>query len=114
MRVDLWKDGAWINGVEIESVAAAEILFPGHQYTTDAPGADGWTLVDGVPTAPTPSVPTVGEVGIARKAAYAAESDHLFMAWQASVATNGADQEARRLAWLAARDAIQERYPYPG
>jgi hypothetical protein len=63
--------------------------------------------------APEPTQAEIDAVTEARRRAYAAKSDHLFIAWQASVATNGADQAARKAAWLAARAAVQARLPYP-
>jgi hypothetical protein len=62
---------------------------------------------------PPPSQAAIDAVTEARRAAYAAESDHLAIAWQAAVATDSADQDARKAAWLAARAAVQARLPYP-
>jgi hypothetical protein len=45
------------------------------------------------------------EAKSARQAAYAAEADPLFFKWQAG---EGTEQE-----WLAKREEIRSRYPYP-
>ena len=47
------------------------------------------------------------EVELTRKAVYAAEADPLNMEWQAT------GEESTRQAWLAKREEIKERYPYP-
>jgi hypothetical protein len=81
-------------------------------YVSDLQGGGGGGG-GGAFTAPEPPTRTADEVTELRRLAYAAESDHLFMAWQATVATDAADQDARKAAWLAARDAIRARLPYP-
>ena len=53
----------------------------------------------------TPPLPTRSEQEDARQAAYQREADPLFFRWQAGEATE-AD-------WLAKRDEIRARYPYP-
>ena len=63
---------------------------------------------------PPPTQAEIDAVTEARRVASAAESDHLFMAWQGAVATDAPDQDARKTAWLTARDAIRARLPYPG
>jgi hypothetical protein len=62
---------------------------------------------------PPPTQAEIDAVTEARRVAYIAESDHLFMAWQASTATDAADQDAKKQVWLAARDSIRTRLPYP-
>ena len=62
---------------------------------------------------PPPTQAEIDAVTEARRVAYAAESDHLFMAWQAAAVTDAPDQDARRQAWLTARDAVRARFPYP-
>jgi hypothetical protein len=66
-----------------------------------------------LPDPPPPTQAEIDAVTEARRVAYTAESDHLFMAWQASTATDAADQDAKKQVWLAARDAVRTRLPYP-
>lgn len=55
-----------------------------------------------------PYIPSEDQQRAARRAAYSAESDHLFMAWQADLGN-----EAKKLAWLEKREEIERRYPLP-
>ena len=54
---------------------------------------------------PPPHVPTQEEQELNRQAAYTQEADPLFFKWQAG---EGTEQE-----WLAKREEIRARYPYP-
>jgi hypothetical protein len=49
--------------------------------------------------------PSKGEQGFFRQSAYTSEADPLFFKWQAGEAT---EEE-----WLAKRQEIRDRYPYP-
>jgi hypothetical protein len=55
--------------------------------------------------APRPVVPTKEEQEALRHAAYTAEADPLFFKWQAG--------EGTEAEWLAKREEIRNRYPYP-
>ena len=81
----------------------------------DAPMGSGWVKTDianpgwlyngSVFTPPAPIVPTKEEQEALRHAAYTAEADPLFFKWQAS--------EGTEAEWLAKREEIRNRYPYP-
>jgi hypothetical protein len=68
-----------------------------------------WVVVDPEPVVepePEPEFPpTKAEQEAKRQAAYTAESDPLFFKWQAG--------EATEEDWLAKRQEIRDRYPYP-
>lgn len=125
-----------LKGAAIVAASAAVETIPGGYRTPDAiyptpAGIDGTATVDALPTDfsidryewdgtelvrlpdPPPSQAAIDAVTEARRAAYATESDHLAIAWQAAVATDSVDQDARKAAWLAARAAVQARLPYP-
>jgi hypothetical protein len=71
---------------------------------TDEAGP-GW-LYDGFTFSPPPPVtPTREEQEALRHAAYTAEADPLFFKWQAG--------EGTEAEWLAKREEIRNRYPYP-
>lgn len=63
---------------------------------------------------PPPTQAEIDAVIEARRIAYQKEADHLFFSWQAALAENAPDQDAKRTAWRAKRAEIQNRYPYPG
>jgi hypothetical protein len=68
------------------------------------PGADyEWSGNEWVAIPPT--APTREEQEAKRQAAYAAEADPLFFKWHAG---EGTEQE-----WLAKREEIRSRFPYP-
>lgn len=125
-----------LNGSEIVAASAEVQAIAGGYQTPDgiyplSAGIDGTATVGALPTDfainryqwngsalvrlpdPPPSQAAIDAVTEARRAAYAAESDHLAIAWQAAVATDAADEDARKAAWLAARAAVQARLPYP-
>jgi len=98
-----WTSG--ITGtVEVSDIPAD---FAPHRYQW----VDG--ALDRLPDPP-PTQAQIDAVIEARRLAYVAESDHLFMAWQGAAATDAPDQNARKAAWLAARNAVRTRFPYPG
>ena len=113
MRVHVIEGGVVANTIEVASVEVAAGLYPSATVIEATSGGPGWTW-DGAALSP-PVVPpmTDAEVTQARRLAYIAESDDLYMAWQAAVATDAPDQAARKAAWLAARNAIRARLPYP-
>ena len=114
MRVHLIRDGVVENSIVAESIDAVVALFPDATVIEATEGGPGWTWDGATLTAPPPPQMTGAEVTEARRLAYVTESDSLFMAWQAAVATGAADQNTRKAAWLAARAAVQARLPYPG
>lgn len=102
-------DGIYPTAAGIDGTATVDTL-PA-DFSIDRYEWDGTELVR-LPDPP-PSQAAIDAVTEARRVAYAAESDHLFMSWQAAAAEDASDQDARRLAWLAARDAVRARLPYP-
>ena len=63
------------------------------------------------------AVPTDEEQEAARAAAYAdalTGSDRLFQSYQAALATDSADADSKKDAWLARRAEIQAEYPLTG
>lgn len=60
---------------------------------------------DGKFSKPAPYVPTDAEQRNSRRMAYVAESDPLFMAWQAD------PTETKKAAWLDKRAEIEARFP---
>ena len=62
-----------------------------------------WNGSEWVPIAP--PTPTQAEQEAKRQAAYTAEADPLFFKWQAG--------EATEAEWLAKREEIRTRFPYP-
>lgn len=83
------------------------------KYFTTADGQPLGAFVDGaeppegaieVETLP-PATPTRERQEFLRKDAYTAEADPLFFKWQAGEATESE--------WLAKRQEIRDRYPYP-
>lgn len=123
---------AWVENGAVKDIAPGNPLLFYHPdvavfYDTEI--ADeverGWSLVEGVWTAPPipepieyepppPTPMTSEEVERLRRAAYAVEADHMFFSWQAAVAENAPDRDAKRNAWRAKRVEIQARFPYPG
>jgi hypothetical protein len=91
------------NGIVANVVVADEAL-ESNWVETDQAGP-GWLYQDGEFLPPPPVVPTEAEQEAKRKAAYTAEADPLFFKWQAGEGTE-AD-------WLAKRQEIRDRYPYP-
>jgi hypothetical protein len=76
----------------------------GHPLGAFVDGAlppDGAVEVESLP----PAVPAKADQEGRRRAAYTAEADPLFFKWQAGEGTE-AD-------WLAKRQEIRDRYPYP-
>lgn len=76
----------------------------GHPLGAFVDGAlppDGAVEVESLP----PMVPAKADQEARRRAAYTAEADPLFFKWQAGEGTE-AD-------WLAKRQEIRDRYPYP-
>jgi hypothetical protein len=76
----------------------------GHPLGAFVDGAlppDGAVEVEGLP----PMAPAKADQEARRRAAYTAEADPLFFKWQAGEGTE-AD-------WLAKRQEIRDRYPYP-
>ena len=111
-RYAVIADGVVTNLVLMDPTVADTL---GYVDLTDHPGvARGWTMSSGAFSPPADPTPSAEAITAARRVAYAAESDHLFIAWQAAVATGAADQAARKAAWLAARAAVQARLLYPG
>ena len=90
-----------------------EIVLDGQTLSVpEAPGNRHYQMVldaiaDGQPVLdpPAPPAPTLGQQEAARLAAYQSESDPLFFKWQRGTAT-----EAE---WLAKREEIRTRFPYP-
>jgi len=95
--------------------AVLTALYPGAEWTLNGDGYEGLTwLSDGeVPSqaaldaawAQVQADAELERVHRARQAAYLAESDPLFFAWQAG--------EGTQAEWEAARDAIKLRFPLP-
>jgi hypothetical protein len=83
------------------------------KYFTTADGQPLGAFVDGAEPPedavevqnPQPVAPTRGQQEFLRKIAYTAEADPLFFKWQAG--------EATEAEWLAKRQEIRDRYPYP-
>jgi hypothetical protein len=63
--------------------------------------ADGQPVLD----PPAPPAPTKEQQEAARQAAYQSDADPLFFKWQAG--------EATEAEWLAKREEIRARFPYP-
>jgi hypothetical protein len=91
------------NGV-VSNVVVADAPLESNWVETDQAGP-GWFYQDGEFLPPPPVVPTKAEQEAKRHAAYTAEADPLFFKWQAGEGTE-AD-------WLAKRQEIRDRYPYP-
>jgi hypothetical protein len=98
MRYAIVERGVVVN------VAVADAPLAANWIITDTAGP-GWTYADGVFSPPAPKAPTQAEQEAARQAAYTAEADPLFFKWQAG--------EATEAEWLAKRQEIRDRYPYP-
>jgi hypothetical protein len=88
----------------VTNVVVANAPLADNWIETDQAGP-GWLYQNGEFLPPTPVVPTKAEQEAKRHAAYTAEADPLFFKWQASEGTE-AD-------WLAKRQEIRDRYPYP-
>jgi hypothetical protein len=93
-----------------------EVLFEGSQFTLPngdvvSPAYAGWSrgsysLVEQPMPEPEPALPpTKEQQESSRQIAYNQEADPLFFKWQAGEAT---EEE-----WLAKRQEIRDRYPYP-
>jgi len=88
----------------VSNVVVADAPLESNWVETDQAGP-GWLYQDGEFLPPPPVVPTKEEQEANRHAAYTAEADPLFFKWQAGEGTE-AD-------WLAKRQEIRDRYPYP-
>lgn len=88
----------------VTNVVVADAPLADNWVETDQAGP-GWLYQNGQFTAPPPVVPTQAEQEAKRQAAYTAEADPLFFKWQAG---EGTEEE-----WLAKRQEIRDRYPYP-
>lgn len=91
------------NGVVSNVVVADAPLESNWVETTQA--GPGWLYQNGEFLPPPPVVPTKAEQEALRHAAYTEEADPLYFKWQAGEGTE-AD-------WLAKRQEIRDRYPYP-
>ena len=91
-------DGAiWLTPEQAQEISAA--MSRGDKINRDG---DGWVITTPVPTLEQLTT----QAQAFRQAAYTAEADPLFFKWQAGEGTE-AD-------WLAKREEIRARYPYPG
>ena len=89
-------DGTWYGGQVLESFSEAELA------------AIGVSKVEEPVVTPTQQwLADVSDLKVKRQAAYQFESDPLFFAFQAG------DSEVTREQWIAAREEIRARYPYP-
>jgi hypothetical protein len=91
------------SGVVSNVVVADAPLESNWVETTQA--GPGWLYQNGEFLPPPPVVPTKAEQEAKRHAAYTAEADPLYFKWQAG---EGTEEE-----WLAKRQEIRDRYPYP-
>ena len=91
------------NGV-VSNVVVADAPLESNWVETDQAGP-GWLYQEGEFLPPPPVVPTKAEQEAKRHAAYTAEADPLFFKWQAG--------EGTEAEWLAKRQEIRDRYPYP-
>lgn len=91
------------NGVVSNVVVADAPLESNWVETTQA--GPGWLYQNGEFLPPPPVVPTKAEQEAKRHAAYTEEADPLYFKWQAG---EGTEEE-----WLAKRQEIRDRYPYP-
>jgi hypothetical protein len=91
------------NGV-VSNVVVADAPLESNWVETEQAGP-GWLYDGSTFSPPPPVVPTKAEQEAKRHAAYTAEADPLFFKWQAGEAT---EEE-----WLAKRQEIRDRYPYP-
>jgi hypothetical protein len=91
------------NGV-VSNVVVADAPLESDWVETDQAGP-GWLYDGSTFLPPPPVVPTKAEQEANRHTAYTAEADPLFFQWQAGEGTE-AD-------WLAKRQEIRDRYPYP-
>lgn len=91
------------NGV-VSNVVVADAPLESNWVETDQAGP-GWLYQDGQFLPPPPVVPTKAEQEAKRHAAYTEEADPLYFKWQAG---EGTEEE-----WLAKRQEIHDRYPYP-
>jgi hypothetical protein len=88
----------------VSNVVVADAPLESNWVETDQAGP-GWLYQNGEFLPPPPVVPTKAEQEAKRHTAYTAEADPLFFKWQAGEGTE-AD-------WLAKRQEIRDRYPYP-
>lgn len=91
------------NGV-VSNVVLADAPMGSNWVKTDVAGP-GWLYNGSVFTPPVPVVPTKEEQEALRHATYTAEADPLFFKWQAG--------EGTEAEWIAKREEIRNRYPYP-
>ena len=88
----------------VTNVVVADAPLESNWVETEQAGP-GWLYQNGEFLPPPPIVPTKEEQEAKRHAAYTEEADPLFFKWQAGEGTE-AD-------WLAKRQEIRDRYPYP-
>lgn len=91
------------NGV-VSNVVVADAPLESSWVETEQAGP-GWLYQNGEFLPPPPVVPTKAEQEANRHTAYTAEADPLFFQWQAG--------EGTEVDWLAKRQEIRDRYPYP-
>ncbi len=80
--------------VEVPLIPSGDHQWNGSEWVYVAP-----------PPPPPPPPPTQAEQEAKRQSAYTAEADPLFFKWQAG--------EATEAEWLAKREEIRTRFPYP-
>lgn len=100
--LDLMQNGKFVKSVQEGgqfTMPNGDIVSPAYAGWTN----NSFTLLERQP--PDPAAPTQAEQETARQAAFAAEADPLFFQWQAG--------EATEVEWLAKRQEIRGRYPYP-
>jgi hypothetical protein len=88
----------------VSNVVVADAPLESNWVETDQAGP-GWLYDGSTFSPPPPVVPTKAEQEAKRHAAYTAEADPLFFKWQAG--------EGTEAEWLAKRQEIRDRYPYP-
>lgn len=91
------------NGV-VSNVVIADAPLESNWIETEQAGP-GWLYQNGEFLPPPPVVPTKAEQEANRQAAYTQEADPIYFKWQAG--------EATEAEWLAKRQEIRDRYPYP-
>ena len=89
-------DGTWYGGQVLDSFSEAELT------------AIGISKVEEVSvTTEQQWLADVSDVKVKRQQAYQVETDPLFFSYQAG------DSDVTRADWIAAREEIRQRYPYP-
>ena len=107
--VGLAKRYAVMNGDRVKNVALATSAL-GEDWVRTDDAQPGWVYKDGVfaPVEADPAEALAAELTkqrAARQVTYTAETDPLFFKWQAG--------EATEAEWLAKREEIRTRFPYP-